>query len=158
MKINDFYKLAVAVIVSELAGVVGSIVTIPVIPGWYAALAKPALDPPGWVFGPVWTLLYALMGLAAFWVWKKGWHKKEVKVALSLFIFQLLLNVLWSLVFFGLHSPLWAFVNIVLMWLAIVATMIAFWKISRPAFYLLVPYILWVTFAAYLNLAIVMLN
>jgi tryptophan-rich sensory protein len=158
MKLNDLYKLALAVVVSEVAGVIGSIFTIPAISGWYATLTKPALNPPGWVFGPVWTLLYALMGLAAFWVWKKGWHKKEVKAALSLFIFQLLLNVLWSLIFFGLHSPLWAFVNIVLMWLAIVATMIAFWKISRPAFYLLAPYILWVTFAAYLNLAIVMLN
>jgi tryptophan-rich sensory protein len=158
MKLNDLYKLALAVVVSEVAGVIGSIFTIPAISGWYATLTKPALNPPGWVFGPVWTLLYALMGLAAFWVWKKGWHKKEVKIALAFFAFQLLLNMLWSLAFFGLHSPLWAFVNIVFMWLAIVATMIAFWKISRPAFYLLVPYILWVSFAAYLNLAIILLN
>jgi tryptophan-rich sensory protein len=158
MKLNNFYKLALAVVISEMAGVVGSISTIPAIPDWYATLVKPALNPPGWVFGPVWTLLYALMGVAAFWVWKKGWHKKEVRIALSLFILQLFLNVFWSFIFFGLHSPVWAFVNIILMWLAIVSTMIAFWKISRPAFYLLVPYVLWVTFAAYLNLTIMIIN
>jgi tryptophan-rich sensory protein len=158
MKLNEFVKLAIAVVMSELAGVVGSIFTISAIPTWYAALIKPALNPPGWVFGPVWTILYLLMGIAAFLVWKKGSRQREVKIAFLLFGVQLVLNALWSIVFFGLHNPFLALVNIILLWLAIAGTMIAFFKISRPAFYLLLPYILWVSFAAYLNLAIVILN
>ena len=158
MKINNTFKLIIAIVVSELAGVIGSIFTVSAIPTWYASRAKPALNPPAWVFGRVWTTLYALMGVAAFLIWKKGWEKKEVKVALGIFGIQLVLNALWSVIFFGLHSPGAALINIIFLWLAILATMIVFAKISRPAAWLLAPYILWVSFAMYLNFSILMLN
>ena len=155
---HNSFKLIIAIAVSELAGIIGSLFTISAIPNWYATLAKPALNPPSWVFSPVWTTLYAFMGGAAFLVWKRGWDRKDVRHALYVFGIQLVLNALWSIVFFGLQSPAWAFANIVFMWLAIVWTMILFYKISKPAMWLLVPYVLWVSFAAYLNYSIWMLN
>ncbi|MFA6459292.1 MAG: TspO/MBR family protein [Candidatus Paceibacterota bacterium] len=155
---NNKLKLIVSIVISELAGILGSIFTVSAIPTWYASLTKPALNPPSWIFGPVWTTLYALMGIAAFLVWKKGWDRKDVRKALAVFGLQLVLNAVWSTIFFGLHSPLWALIDIALMWLAIVWTMILFYKISKPAMYLLVPYILWVSFASYLNYSIWMLN
>jgi tryptophan-rich sensory protein len=158
MKINNFAKLAAAITVSELAGVVGSVFTAPSIAGWYATIVKPSFNPPAWVFGPVWTTLFALMGIAAFLVWKKGWERKDVKIALGIFLGQLALNTLWSITFFGLHSPGGALIEIVFLWLAILATIIAFFKISKPAAWLLAPYILWVSFAAYLNFCIYALN
>ncbi len=158
MKINDTFKLIIAIIVSELAGIIGSAFTMPSIAGWYAGLVKPALNPPAWVFGPVWTTLFALMGIAAFLVWRKGLDRKDVKVALGIFIGQLVLNTLWSIIFFGLHNPGGAFVEIIFLWLAILATIIAFVKISRPAVWLLVPYIIWVSFAGYLNYSIWQVN
>ncbi len=148
----------IAVAVSELAGIVGSIFTISAIPTWYATLAKPSLNPPAWLFGPVWTMLYFLMGIAAFLVWRKGWDSKGVKPALSLFAIQLILNALWSIIFFGLHSPGWALTEIIVLWIAIVATIVAFTKVSRPAAWFLAPYILWVSFAAYLNYSIWIFN
>lgn len=126
--------------------------------GWYATLAKPALNPPSWVFGPVWTTLFALMGIAAFLVWRKGTHRRNIKIALGIFGVQLALNTLWSILFFGMQNPGVALVEITLLWLAIVATIIAFARISRPAAWLLAPYILWVSFAAYLNYAIWAVN
>lgn len=158
MKINSALKLIVAIVVCELAGVVGSIFTTPSIPGWYAGLVKPALNPPSWVFGPVWTTLFVLMGIAAFLVWRKGLVRRDVKNALGIFIIQLILNTLWSVIFFGLHSPGGALIEIIFLWLAILATIISFAKISKPAAWLLVPYILWVSFAAYLNYSIWALN
>lgn len=158
MKPNNIFKLIIAIAVCELAGIIGSVFTVSTIPTWYAILVKPALNPPAWVFGLVWTALYFLMGVAAFLVWKKGWEHKEVKVALALFGGQLVLNALWSIIFFGLRNPFWAFVEIVILWLAILWTIFAFYKISRLAAYLLLPYILWVSFAAYLNYAIWVLN
>jgi len=154
MKINNTFKLIIAIVVSELAGIIGSIFTTPSIPIWYAGIAKPALNPPAWVFGPVWTTLFALMGIAAFLIWKKGLDRRDVKIALGIFIGQLVLNALWSIVFFGLHNPCWAFVEIIFLWLAILATIIVFAKISKPVVWLLVPYILWVSFAGYLNYSI----
>jgi len=155
---KNFYKLVIAIIVSELAGVIGSLFTMPSIPGWYANVTKSALTPPSWVFCPVWTTLYALMGIAAFLVWKKGWNRRDVKIALGIFAGQLVLNTLWSIIFFGLHSPGGAFIEIIFLWLVILATIIAFAKISKPAAWLLIPYILWVSFASYLNFMIWMLN
>ena len=118
------------------------------------------------MFGPVWTALYALMGIAAFLVWRNGWEKKEVKLALGVFGIQLFLNAIWSIIFFGLHGSTWltinnlgwALVDIVALWLAIVWTIAVFYKISKPAAYLLVPYLLWVSFASYLNYSIWVLN
>jgi translocator protein len=124
---------------------------------WYAALAKPALTPPGWVFGPVWTLLYAMMGVAAWLVWKQG-SPGAAAGALTLFFLQLGLNTLWSYLFFGLKSPGLALLNIVALWLAILATLMAFSRHSRPAGHLLLPYLLWVSFALYLNLQFWRLN
>lgn len=158
MKINHVFKLIIAIAVAELAGAIGSVFTVSAIPNWYSTLVKPTLNPPSWVFGPVWTTLYALMGIAAFLVWKHGWERKEIKTALSVFGLQLFLNAIWSIIFFGLHSPGWALVDIIALWLAIVWTMIVFYKISKPAAYLLIPYILWVSFASYLNYSIWMLN
>lgn len=158
MNIKSFFKLLVTIIVCELAGIIGTLFTSSEIPTWYAGLVKPALNPPSWIFGPVWTILYILMGIAVFLVWKKGLSRPDVKKAVKVFALQLILNATWSIVFFGLHSPLWAFVIIVAMWLAIIWTMVVFYKISKPAMWLLVPYILWVTFASYLNYSIVVLN
>jgi len=155
---SNVFKLVIAIVVSELAGIIGSVFTTPSIAGWYAGIVKPALNPPAWVFGPVWTTLFALMGIAAFLVWKKGLDRKDVKIALSIFIGQLVLNIFWSIIFFGLHNPGLAFIEIIFLWLAILATIIAFAKISRPAAWLLVPYILWVSFAGYLNYSIWQLN
>lgn len=155
---KNYLKLIIAILVSELAGVIGSLFTAPSIPGWYSTLIKPSLNPPSWVFGPVWTTLYALMGIAAFLIWKKGLNNKGVTVALTIFAAQLVLNTLWSIIFFGLHSPGAAFIEIIFLWFAILATIIAFSKISKPAAWLLVPYILWVSFASYLNFMLWMLN
>jgi len=158
MRLNNFTKIVVTIGIAELAGIIGSVFTTPSITGWYAGIIKPALNPPAWIFGPVWTTLFALMGIAAFLVWKKGLERRDVKIALGIFAGQLVLNTLWSIIFFGLHSPGGALVEIVFLWLAILATIIAFYKISRPAAWLLIPYIAWVSFAAYLNFTIWMLN
>jgi len=158
MKPGSFLKLVIAIIVSELAGLVGSLFTAPAISGWYATLAKPALNPPSWIFAPVWTTLYLLMGIAASLVWKKGLERRDVKIALGAFVGQLVLNALWSVIFFGLHDPLWAFIDLVAMWLVIIWTMALFYRISKASMWLLMPYILWVSFAAFLNYSIWALN
>lgn len=158
MKTKDIFQLVIAIFISELAGIIGSVFTAPAVTGWYAGVAKPALNPPAWIFAPVWTTLFALMGIAAFLVWRKGWQRQDVKVALSVFLCQLVLNTLWSIIFFGLQSPGGALVEIVLLWLAILVTMVVFYKASKPAAWLLVPYILWVSFAIYLNWSIWALN
>lgn len=155
---NNTLKLIIAIVVSELAGIIGSVFTTPSIADWYVGIVKPALNPPAWVFGPVWTTLFALMGISAFLIWKKGLEHKDVKIALGIFIGQLVFNTLWSIIFFGLHSPAGAFFELIILWLAILATIISFAKISRPAAWLLLPYILWVSFAMYLNYAIWVLN
>lgn len=125
------------------------------LPGaWYEALNKPAWNPPPWVFGPAWTLLYTLMALAAWLVWKRdGWRRP-----LMLYFVQLLLNAAWTPVFFGAHQLGWALVVIVLLWIAILATLRSFHGVSRKAGYLLVPYLAWVTFAAFLNFTLWRLN
>jgi len=142
--------------VSFLAALVGSAFTTPSIAGWYQTLNKPSFNPPNWVFGPVWTLLYVLMGVAAYMVWEKG--GKESKPALTAFGVQLALNSLWSVVFFGFHQLLLAFVEILLLWLAIAATMKLFRPFSRKAFWLMAPYLAWVSFAAFLNFTVWGLN
>ncbi len=158
MKIPNFLKLIISIVVSELAGIIGSVFTTPSIAGWYAGIIKPSFNPPAWIFGPVWTTLFLLMGIAAFLIWKKGLDRKDARIALGIFIGQLVLNTLWSILFFGFHSPGGAFIEIIFLWLAIIATIIAFAKISRSAAWLLAPYILWVSFAMYLNYAIWTLN
>lgn len=158
MKLNNFSKIVFFVIACELVGIAGSVFTIGSIPTWYKTLNKPFFSPPNWIFGPVWTTLYLMMGISAGLIWLKGLKSKKVKKALSYFLIQLFLNFTWSIIFFSLHQPLLAFINIVLLWLSILMIMIKFYRIFKPSAYLLIPYILWVSFAAVLNLAIVILN
>jgi tryptophan-rich sensory protein len=124
---------------------------------WYAQLHKPAWNPPNWIFGPVWTALYTIMAIAAWLVWRRGGFAAQ-RVALGWFLIQLLLNALWSPLFFGLHNPALAFGEIILLWLAILATLIAFWRAHRRAGLLLLPYLAWVTFAAVLNFTLWQIN
>jgi len=156
MKLSNFLKLVIAIVVAELAGVIGSVFTVSAIPSWYAGLVKPTLNPPSWIFGPVWVTLYALMGVALWLIWKSD-SPQKIK-AIWLFAAQLVLNAIWSPVFFGLHSIGDALAIIVLLWAAIVLTIFVFAKVSKTAAYLLIPYILWVSFASYLNYAIWILN
>ena len=125
--------------------------------GWYAELVKPSWSPPSWVFGPVWTLLYAMMAAAALLVWRDGGWAARWRT-LGLFVLQLLLNALWTPLFFGWHSPGAAFLEIIVLWMVLAATVVAFWKVRKFAGLLLVPYLVWVTFAAALNYAIWQLN
>ena len=158
MKVNKYIKLAIFIIILLFAGFIGSIFTTPNIPTWYASLIKPVFNPPNWIFGPVWTILYILMGIAAFLIWQNGIKKKKVKVAIYIFAAQLFLNMLWSILFFGLQNPLLAFIEIIILWALILLTIIKFSEISKKAAYLLIPYILWVSFAVILNLFIYLLN
>jgi tryptophan-rich sensory protein len=150
MKRTDFLKLAASLILCQTAGFLGSLFTTPAIPTWYAALKKPSFTPPNWIFGPVWIGLFILMGISLFLVWKRQGHP-HFKTALVFFCVQLILNVLWSVAFFGLRWPLLGFIDIVLLWLAILLTIRHFWKVSRFSGTLLLPYLLWVSFAAFLN-------
>lgn len=158
MKVKDILQLIVSVFISQLAGLIGSVATSASVQTWYVTLTKPVFTPPNWLFAPVWITLYTLMGLALFLIWRLGVQTRGVNRALALFGVQLLLNTLWSIAFFGLRSPLAGFVVILLLWLAIAATIAHFLPLSRPAGLLLVPYILWVSLAAALNLAILLLN
>jgi benzodiazapine receptor len=124
---------------------------------WYAQLSKPAWNPPSWIFGPVWTALYAMMAVAAWLVWRENGFRARAR-PLGLFLLQLTLNAAWSPLFFGLKSPALAFVVIVLLWLAILATLRAFWRANRISGALLLPYLGWVTFAAVLNFSLWRLN
>ena len=156
--LGDVGKLVLCIAICELAGVIGSVFTISVIPTWYTGLVKPALNPPSWVFGPAWIVLYALMGIAAFLIWKRGWQRKEVRTALGIFGAQLIVNAAWSLIFFGARNPFYALIDILLLWVLILLTIVAFYRVSKPAAYLLLPYICWVSFAMYLNYMIYVLN
>jgi benzodiazapine receptor len=155
VRVTQFFA---AIVICLLAGLIGSIFTAPAVPTWYATLTKPALTPPAWLFGPVWTVLFILMGIALYLVWRKGWEQKDVQVATAIFAVQLALNVLWSYFFFGLQVPFLALIEIVLLWVAVCITIGAFYRVSIPATALLLPYLLWVTFAAYLTYGIYTLN
>ncbi|NYT00543.1 MAG: tryptophan-rich sensory protein [Methanocellales archaeon] len=158
MDIKNITKLVSSIVICQLAGVIGSFFTFPSITTWYAALEKPSFNPPNWLFSPVWITLFILMGISLYLVWSQGTKTKYVKIALTLFGIQLALNILWSLIFFGLKSPFFAFIEIVILWVAILATIFKFSKISKTASYLLIPYILWVSFAAVLNFSIWVIN
>jgi benzodiazapine receptor len=158
MKIN-FPKLITALLIPQVAGILGAVFTTSSISMWYATLERPSFSPPNWIFGPVWTTLYALMGIAAYLVWTNmRAMDREKKKALKLFAIQLVLNTLWSIIFFGQHNIGGALIEIVVLWCAIMSTIMAFAKVSRPAAWLLVPYILWVSFAAYLNYSFWIIN
>jgi len=158
MSARTIGKLAASILICQAVGLLGALFTKPAIPSWYASLQKPWFSPPNWLFAPVWTSLYVMMGVAAFVVWHHGLRSKKIKVALGLFALQLALNALWSPVFFGLQSPLTGLVVIVLLWIALVLTIISFFRASFAAGMLLVPYIAWVTFAGLLNVSLWILN
>src|SRR3989344_1165788 len=181
MRINNFFKFIIAIVVSELAGVIGAVFTTSAIPTWYAGLAKPALNPPSWGFGPVWTTLFALIGVALFLVWRKdfqvtnplfentrrAWNPWSERLwrgdwqkfnTMAIFALQYILNIAWSLVFFGLHRPDAAFFVLIALWFSIVYLIFNFYRYSKLAAWLLVPYLLWVAFAGYLNYSIWTIN
>lgn len=151
---QHWLALVVLLILCFAVAGVGGLATAPSIPNWYANLAKPSWTPPGWIFGPVWSVLYLSMAVAAWLVWRQG----NAIVPMTLFGIQLFFNAAWSWLFFGLHSPGAAFVDIVMLWMAIVATTVVFWRRSTLASILFVPYLAWVSFAGVLNFAIWRLN
>ncbi len=155
---SNSWKLVISIVICLLVGFIGSFATTPAIPTWYATLNKPFFSPPNYLFAPVWTALYILMGISLYLIWKNGTKNKKNKEAINFFLIQLGLNFIWSFIFFGLQNPLVAFIEIAVLWIAIFITILKFWKISKLAAYLLIPYILWVSFASILNLAIVLLN
>ncbi len=158
MKLKNTLGLIIAVIIPQLVGYVGSVAMVDTLPRWYESLNQSSLTPPNYTFGIVWPILFLLMGIASFIVWRKGLGWPEVRLALFMYTGQLFLNGLWSWLFFGAQNPLAALFNILALWLAIAATTIAFSRISRTAAFLMLPYLLWVTFATYLNYQIVLLN
>lgn len=155
---GNLVHLFIAIALCELAGIIGSAFTVSSIPTWYAGLTKPWFNPPNWIFAPVWTTLYALMGIAVYLVWQKGVEKSSVRWAVTLFGVHLVYNAAWSVIFFGLQNLGAAFAEIVVLWCLIVAVVGAFFSIDKRASYLLIPYIAWVTFAAVLNLSLWILN
>jgi benzodiazapine receptor len=157
-RVRDIVRLVVSIVVCQLAGGLGAIFTTPAIPTWYASLNKPSFNPPNTVFFPVWTTLYTLMGIAAWLVWRRGLHERRVRVALGIFLIQLVLNTAWTIIFFGLYSLFGAVIAIVFLWVAILINIVTFGRISKLAGALLIPYILWVSFAGLLNYSVWMLN
>jgi len=155
---KEIIKLIASLLICQAAGFLGSLVTTPSIPIWYASLEKPSFSPPNWVFSPVWITLYALMGISLYLLWRQDIKTPKVRIALFFFIVQLILNVCWSMIFFGLKFSFLAFIEILLLWAAILLTMVKALKVSKIAGILLLPYILWVSFAAVLNFFLWYLN
>ena len=150
-------KLIISIFICVIAGSISGFFTVGEIENWYTTIQKPSLTPPDWVFGPVWTLLYILMGVAFYFFWSTKTEKSK-KTGFAFFFTQLLLNFLWSFFFFNLHNPILALIDIVLLIIAILGTMYLFFKVSANAVYLLIPYLLWVCFATWLNYQIIVMN
>ena len=155
---NNTIRFVLAVAVPLSVGALSGFATAGGVATWYPTLTKPTFNPPAWIFGPVWTVLYIMMGIAAFLVWRQGSPTPWVKPALALFTVQLIFNGLWSVLFFGMQSPGLAFAEIILLLLAIVATLWLFWRVVPIAGMLLLPYLAWVMFATLLNGSIWLLN
>ncbi|MBT4824788.1 tryptophan-rich sensory protein [Candidatus Woesearchaeota archaeon] len=153
---KEILKLVLSIIICQFAGIIGSIFTSKSVSTWYVTLIKPSFNPPSWLFGPVWITLYALMGISLYLVIRDGFVGKEY--LLLVFGIQLVLNMLWSLSFFGLQNPLLGFINIILLWVMIIVTMVLFYGVSKPASLLMIPYLLWVSFATVLNYFLMRLN
>lgn len=156
MNLRTVGIFCVTIGVSLLAGFWGSQSTLESITGWYAGIVRPSWTPPNWVFGPVWSVLYVLMGISAGLVWKTA--KKGTWVPLAFFAAHLGVNVLWSIVFFGTHNPGGALIVIALLWAMIALLMLWFWRYNRLSTYLLIPYLVWVSYATTLNAGIYFLN
>jgi tryptophan-rich sensory protein len=156
---NKISKILVVVVTCLVVGYFSGMVTRSSITTWYPTLIKPSFNPPNWVFAPVWTMLYAMMGVAAGLVWSRiDFEKEVVKKALIFFAVQLALNALWSYLFFGLKNPMLAGIEIIILWLMIYETYVKFVKINKIAGYLMIPYLIWVSFATVLNASIWWLN
>lgn len=155
-KIKNVSKFLISMAPPFLAAVIGSIFTASSVGNWYQTLQKPFFNPPGWIFGPVWTLLFFLIGCSLYLVWQSD--KEGKKKAYLIFGIQLVLNVLWSSLFFGLQNPGFAFAEIIILWIFIIWNIVIFRKFSSAAAWLLVPYLIWVSFAVYLNFSIFRLN
>ncbi len=151
-------KLAGCIVACQAIGLIGTIFTLPALPTWYAALAKPSFTPPGWVFSVVWVTLYTMIGIAAFLVLRLDTRRQEVRLALAAFVIQLLLNGLWPYLFFGRRDPVAGLLDICFLWIATLITWLRFRTISQAATLLLTPYLLWVSFAVALNAGIVWMN
>lgn len=154
----SFWPLVVSLAIPLGIGITASLVTRPQIAGWYTALHKPVFNPPNWLFGPVWSVIYILIGVAAWLVWQRRNSAPLFSRTRLLYILQLVLNFSWSMVFFGLHQIAGALIVIALLWLSIVLNIYYFSKFSRVASWLLMPYLLWVSYASVLNLYIYLLN
>ncbi len=157
MKRSNGIKLIISIVLCVSLGSVGGLVTVNEIPTWYTTLNKPSFNPPNWLFGPVWTTLYVLMGISVYLIWKQPVSTERNK-ALQLFILQFILNFCWSFIFFGLHATGWALMEMIALWILILLSILHFAKHSKTAAWLLVPYIAWVSFALLLNAAIWRLN
>lgn len=155
---KEILRLIVSIVIVFLAGTVGTLYTLKEITTWYVTLVKPSWTPPNWAFGPIWTTLYVLIGISLYLVWKQGLDRIEVRIALLVFAVQLILNVVWSLVFFGTHNIFGGLVLVILLWISILANIIVFYRISKPGGLILIPYLIWVTIASYLNYIVFVLN
>jgi translocator protein len=151
----DILKLIICILICQIIGFLGSLFNIKSIPSWYSKQKKPSFNPPSWIFGPVWTLLYLLMGISLYLVLISG---KATTIPIIIFSIQLFLNLIWTGIFFGMKKPLLAFIEIILLWASILLNILTFYPISKVASYLLIPYILWVSFASILNFSIYWLN
>jgi benzodiazapine receptor len=156
--LTDVRNLIISIIICQASGLIGTIFTMDAIPTWYVTLNKPFFTPPNWLFGPVWTILYTLMGISAFLVWRRGLDEQKVKTGLVFFAIQLFLNGLWTPVFFGLKELFAALIIIIILWITILLTIISFLRISLTPGLLLIPYIAWVSLATALNYAVFILN
>jgi translocator protein len=152
----DILKLIISIVICQMAGGIGALFNIKAIPGWYRKIKKSRLNPPNKVFGPVWTILYLLMGVSLYLIW--GARYSLLSFPIIIFGIQLILNILWSAIFFGAKRPGFAFIEIILLWISIMATIIVLYPISHLASYLLIPYLLWVSFASIINFDIWRLN
>lgn len=155
---KNIFKLILSIAVPLLIGFTASLFTVTGVGSWYQSIQKPSWNPPNWVFGPVWTTLYILMGIAFYLIWTSANHEKEKRKAISLFILQLVANFFWSFIFFNQHQVALAFAEILVLWLLILFTIFSFARINKAAAWLMVPYISWVSFAAILNFTIWQLN
>ena len=156
--IKEILRLIVSIVIVFLAGAVGTVYTLKEITTWYVTLAKPSWTPPNWAFGPIWTALYILIGISLYLVWREGLDRRDVRIALLVFATQLILNVVWSLIFFGTHNIFGGLVLVILLWISILANIIVFYRISQPAGLILIPYLIWVSIASYLNYSVFLLN
>lgn len=154
----DWIRLLTAIFVCQAAGLVGAKVTRPALKPWYRDLKKPFFTPPDWLFAPAWITLYLLMAVAAYLIWMQGLNTDGVKAALLVFIIQLILNSAWSFIFFGMKSLFYGLIEIIFLWISIAMCLVLFWQILPLAGWLMVPYLLWVSFATALNFAIWKLN